>query len=185
VVEEPNREFHGGKARFQVDQFHKLDPIARDVQQFLGNRFSPRGDRVSTIWDDAEELEELDAAGGMGGEDDEDGYPEGAESYRNHKTRERNRKVVELAKLRRFSATGRLECDACSFDFLKFYGERGRGFIEAHHTLPFASQEGPTEVRIKDFALVCSNCHRMLHRMNPLMTAGDLKRHLAAISDQR
>lgn len=185
LSEEPNREFHGEKARFQVAQFHRLDPIASEVKQFLGGRLPPQGDRVSTVWDDAEDFKLIEPAKGMAGDDDEDGYPEGKESYKQHKSRERNRKVVMLAKLRRFKETGKLECEACRFDFVKTYGDRGAGYIEAHHTTPFASTKGITRVQVKDFSLVCSNCHRMLHRLRPMMTAQDLMEHLAATAAQR
>jgi hypothetical protein len=29
---------------------------------------------------------------------------------------------------------GRLICEGCAFDFAEAYGERGQGFMEAHHT---------------------------------------------------
>jgi hypothetical protein len=185
VSKEPNRELHGGKARFQVKKFHKLDSIESDVKQFLAGKLPPQGDRVSAVWDDAKDFKVIEPAKGMGGNDDEDEFPEGKESYKKHKSRERNSKVVKLAKLRRFQETGKLECEACGFDFVKVYGERGKGFIEAHHTIPFASVQGETRVRAKDLALVCSNCHRMLHRLRPLMKAEDLKRHLARVARRR
>jgi 5-methylcytosine-specific restriction enzyme A len=46
-------------------------------------------------------------------------------------------------------------------------GEIGRGFIEAHHLRPIATlEEGvPVEYDVAaDFAVLCSNCHRMIHR---------------------
>ncbi|HEY9013376.1 MAG TPA: HNH endonuclease, partial [Devosia sp.] len=170
---------------FQVARFHRLDPIASEVKQFLGGKLPPQGDRASAVWDDVEDFKIIEPAKGMAGDDDEDGFPEGKESYKQHRSRERNRKAVKLAKLRRFEDTGKLECEACSFDFVKTYGDRAAGFIEAHHTTPFASTKGITRVRVKDFALVCSNCHRMLHRLRPMMTAQDLKEHLAATAARR
>lgn len=81
--------------------------------------------------------------------------------------------------MRLFDRTGRLECVACGFDFAKFYGDCGKGFIEAHHRAPISSRDAPPQVRIKDFALVYSNCHRMLHRISPLMTIAELKERIA------
>jgi hypothetical protein len=52
-------------------------------------------------------------------------------------------------------------------DFSERYGEIGKGFIEAHHLRPIASlQEGiaVTYDIAADFAVLCSNCHRMIHR---------------------
>src|ERR1700730_7855878 len=56
---------------------------------------------------------------------------------------------------------------ACDFDFLKVYGQIGKGFIEAHHLRPIASLDLGIAVSYesaKDFAVLCANCHRMIHR---------------------
>lgn len=72
---------------------------------------------------------------------------------------------------------GRLECEVCGFDFATRYGDLGTGFIEAHHILPLAAA-GPATTRLADLALVCSNCHRMLHRAKPWMTPEELGKRL-------
>jgi predicted HNH restriction endonuclease len=67
-----------------------------------------------------------------------------------------------------------LACKVCGFDFNKFYGEHGAGFIEVHHLKPVSSIRTLTNVSPEnDMTVVCSNCHRMLHRnkdrtLNPL-----------------
>jgi 5-methylcytosine-specific restriction enzyme A len=51
--------------------------------------------------------------------------------------------------------------------FAEKYGKLGSGFIEAHHLRPIASlKEGSAAVYDvkKDLAVLCSNCHRMIHR---------------------
>lgn len=93
-------------------------------------------------------------------EEGEEGSIEGRVLYRVHKTRERNKS--EEKKRAVLEATGRLECEACDFDFLATYGERGRGFAECHHKLPLS--EGTRTTYLRDLAIVCANCHRMLHR---------------------
>jgi 5-methylcytosine-specific restriction protein A len=90
----------------------------------------------------------------------EEGSAEGRVLYRVHRVRER--KKGEEKKQAVLKATGRLECEACGFDFLATYGERGRGFAECHHRLPLA--DGTRTTYLRDLAIVCSNCHRMLHR---------------------
>lgn len=97
-------------------------------------------------------------------EDEESTFPEGAESYKLHKKRERDSKIVVAAKARRFRDTQKLECEICATDFHLVYGELGLGFIEAHHKIPVAQLDGKTPTRVEDLAMVCSNCHRMLHR---------------------
>ena len=70
---------------------------------------------------------------------------------------------------------------ACGFDFEKTYGERGKDYIEVHHVVPLASRDA--EVRIdpaKDLIVVCSNCHRMIHRKkNQVLSLEELKRIIA------
>jgi 5-methylcytosine-specific restriction protein A len=70
-----------------------------------------------------------------------------------------------------------LSCEVCAFDFARTYGKLGEGFIEAHHILPLA-EAGTATTKPADLALVCSNCHRMLHRAKPWLTPEALHAHL-------
>ena len=97
-------------------------------------------------------------------EDDESAFAEGASVYARHKRLERDAAITRQAKAKRLREAGRLECDVCAFDFREAYGPRGDGFIEAHHTVPVAELGGVAKTKLGDIALVCSNCHRMLHR---------------------
>lgn len=108
-------------------------------------------------------------------EDDDAGYPEGKIAYRTHKIIERDPKVIKKAK-DKFSNEhgGHLYCQACNFDFSKFYGSRGADFIEGHHTKLVSEMKEGEETKVEDIALLCSNCHRMIHR-KPLMSVDDLK----------
>lgn len=95
-------------------------------------------------------------------EDDEVGLEvEDARRLREHKRIERNRGLSKKAK----KIHGYI-CKACGFDFEKNYGAIGREFIEAHHLVPIGTLKG-TKVSLspdKDFTVLCSNCHRMIHR---------------------
>jgi len=108
-------------------------------------------------------------------EDDESAFPEGKEKYKQHRYRERDGKIVKRAKAQRLAMTGKLECDVCLLDFARRYGERGKGFIEAHHKLPVSQLDGKKRTKLEDLALVCSNCHRMLHRGQPLLSVEQLR----------
>lgn len=107
-------------------------------------------------------------------EDDEASFPEGKEVYKLHRMRERNVKVVNLAKKRKLQTNPLLPCEICGFSFVKVYGELGKDFIEAHHAIPLSSI-GESETRIEDIVLVCSNCHKMLHRRRPWLSISELK----------
>lgn len=109
-------------------------------------------------------------------EDDESSFPEGKEVYRRHMHRERDSQISKKAKARRLKIDRHLKCDACGFSFRKMYGPRGAGFIEAHHTIPLSELSGTTTTKISDFAMLCSNCHRMIHRSRPWMQLKDIKK---------
>lgn len=100
-------------------------------------------------------------------------FPEGKVLYRMHRLRERNPKLVAQIKKQALK-NGKLECQVCRFDFYKTYGELGKGYIECHHTKPVSSYKDIQKTTIKDLVLVCSNCHRMLHRRRPWLSIEDL-----------
>lgn len=68
-----------------------------------------------------------------------------------------------------------LKCEVCGFSFFEFYGEHGRNFIEAHHKKPISKLTPGSRTHINDIALVCANCHRMLHRGEHSLTLEELK----------
>ncbi|MHA6288668.1 HNH endonuclease [Maricaulis sp. CAU 1757] len=96
-----------------------------------------------------------------------------------HRKRERNRKLIQRAKEKRLGSTGALACDACGFDFLDSYGERGRGFIEVHHTKPVSELRPGETTRLADLALLRANCHRIIHLARPWLSIVELSQLLA------
>lgn len=70
---------------------------------------------------------------------------------------------------------GRLYCEVCGFDFYDIYGEIGLDFLEGHHTIPVSELKDEQVTRVEDIAMVCSNCHRMLHRKRPWLNKEELK----------
>lgn len=108
-----------------------------------------------------------------------DSFPEGKRYQKLHFIRERNPKIVRIAKQNFLQKHGRLFCEVCDFDFEKKYGKHGKGFIEAHHTIPISELKSDgEETKVEDIALVCSNCHRILHRYRPWLSIADLKKLL-------
>jgi 5-methylcytosine-specific restriction protein A len=97
-------------------------------------------------------------------------FQEGAILTRLHKRRERDPKASMKKKAAVLNETGKLECEACGFDFSVNYGELGVGFAECHHRLPLASLGPRTGTRLADLAILCANCHRMIHKTRPLMS---------------
>ena len=112
-----------------------------------------------------------------------EGFPEGKQREKIHKTRERNSFLISDIKNERLEKHGKLDCECCGFNFEEMYGVVGQGFIEAHHTIPIS--ELPVhggETKKDDIALVCSNCHRMIHRMihriRPWLSLTDIRQKI-------
>lgn len=101
---------------------------------------------------------------------------EGQELFVRHLRRERSR-PLRISKLAAVRAAGQpVSCEVCGFDFESTYGALGEGFVEVHHRLPLHAS-GPVTTRLADLALLCSNCHRMIHRARPWL----LPEHLAEV----
>jgi 5-methylcytosine-specific restriction endonuclease McrA len=97
--------------------------------------------------------------------DDQNEFEEGRATYRNHKIRERNPRVVEKAKtLFRKEHHGRIYCEVCGFDFHLVYGALGEDYIEGHHVIPVAELKEGDVTRVEDIVMLCANCHRIMHR---------------------
>ena len=84
-------------------------------------------------------------------------------TFINHRKREWK---LREEKVRRASQKGGLQCEVpgCGFDFFLTYGEIGRDFAIVHHLKPLAARDEGEETRLEDLAIVCANCHAMVHR---------------------
>ncbi len=107
---------------------------------------------------------------GVEPEDESKVFEEGAKKYALHLIKERDSRVSQLAKKNRWKEVGFFACDVCGFDFHKAYGKQGYRYIEAHHTFPVSELKRGQKTKLEDIALVCSNCHRMLHKRRPWIT---------------
>ena len=173
----------------KLGNFQSIDPAYPGVGLQRGNRLE------QVVWDEfasnperlraaaaairalAEAPDRSWAAGAM--EADEAEAPEGRVLFRVHRARERNSALVRRRKQLTMEQLGRLQCEACDFDFSERYGELGEGFIECHHTVPVSRLRPGDRTRLRDLALVCANCHRMLHRGGELVTIAALRATLA------
>lgn len=110
-----------------------------------------------------------------GGQQGDDEALEGKLLTRAHKMRERDQGLAKKKKAQVFENTGKLECEVCGFDFSAKYGELGEGFAECHHTKPLSTLKPGEKTKLSDLAVVCANCHRMLHRAKPWISIEELK----------
>lgn len=99
--------------------------------------------------------------------------------YVYHRKIERNRTAAKNAK--KFHGT---VCQGCNLDFKLRYGEIGAGFIEAHHLKPISSLEEGVAVTYdveSDFAVLCANCHRMIHRTDDPSDLDGFKKRIVGL----
>lgn len=111
-------------------------------------------------------------------ESDEEEGNEGAMLSRVHRYRERNKALVDRKKKQFLATHDRLFCEACGFDFEKVYGERGKDFIECHHTKPVSELSPGEKTKLADLVMLCSNCHRIVHRRKPWLAFDVLRSQL-------
>ena len=105
-------------------------------------------------------------------------FPEGKIVERTHKARERNSKVVEMAKKNFKNKHGKLYCQVCNFDFEENYGTIGKDFIEGHHTIAVSEMPADYKTKPEEIAMLCGNCHRMVHKKRPWLTMEELSKVL-------
>ena len=99
---------------------------------------------------------------------------EGERRLISHLKRERKRAVVEAKKAAVLSSTGGLSCEVCGFDFSATYGSLGEGFCEVHHLSPLSTSDESVTTTLADLAVLCSNCHRIIHRSDPMLSVSEL-----------
>ncbi len=68
-----------------------------------------------------------------------------------------------------------ITCQVCNRTMEEMYGQIGRGYIELHHLKPFCNLEvgGKRKLNSGDFAVLCPNCHRMIHKTKEI---GDIEK---------
>jgi hypothetical protein len=177
--------FASGWATSPVSADHRIEyRIEHFIHPALPERILPlgrlRGMTPAVVWstqrsgiaiqpEDAAAAERLWAGFLQGCEEevalDDTSAAEGEVKYRLalHRARERSLRVAKIRNVLR--REGRLVCEVpgCGFDFHRAYGELGRGFAVVHHLVQLASLEEPRTTKLSDLAIVCSNCHAMIH----------------------
>ncbi|MBQ9432959.1 MAG: HNH endonuclease [Synergistaceae bacterium] len=78
-----------------------------------------------------------------------------------------------------------LRCEVCGFDFGKAYSELGAGYIEVHHKKPISDGERITNLN-EYLVMLCSNCHRMIHRgKDHMITVDELRKLIGSNAQQK
>lgn len=128
------------------------------AQQYTVERLSAK-DSIKAICKENEQIERLEG-----------------EIYRKEALfRKRNSKLIETKKVNSDYC-----CEVCGFSFEKKYGPIGKKYIIAHHLKLIAA--GSRKTLLKDIALLCANCHAMIHTKNPPISVDDLRDSLKSQS---
>ena len=154
----------GGAPTRQVVAEYEANPAKVQAEAKALRAVASPVDEAEPLVDLDDELDELEA-------------PEGRAMLVAHYRRERNRKLREAKLASVIASGGQIDCEVCDFDFGATYGPLGEDFIEVHHVLPL-HVSGETMTRLDDLALLCSNCHRMIHRARPWLTPDELRKLL-------
>jgi 5-methylcytosine-specific restriction protein A len=103
---------------------------------------------------------------------------------RRHVLRERSLEL-RRRKIASVLRAGRgLACEVCGFNFEETYGPRGKGHIDCHHILPL-HVTGIRVTRLADLALLCANCHRMIHVRAPWLSPDQLQQLIVGSRSSR
>lgn len=139
-------------------------PISDQQAEIIFSLLSERNPEIKSIWPDSVQ------ANVQVPDVDEEFFSgvEGGKKVATHIRKERNARLVKAKKQKVLKETGKLVCEACGFDFEATYNGIGKGFCEVHHKKPLSEVEREVETSLEDLAILCSNCHRMIHKTNPL-----------------
>ncbi|RSN64672.1 HNH endonuclease [Actinomadura sp. WAC 06369] len=152
---------NGGVLDLEVLQAFLDDPARMHASAELIRAGVESGTLLDVAWPDAVVDEDVSA-------------PEGSLLLRKHFVRERDPKLRKRRIEQARKQHGDLACEVCGFDFERTYGPRGADYIECHHVVPL-HVSGETKTRLQDLALLCANCHRMVHRASPWPTPEELR----------
>ena len=108
--------------------------------------------------------------------DEQESLVEGAleGALREHAATRYERSRVNRMRCIRYYGT---DCWVCDLSFANAYGAVGSDFIEVHHRVPLSTiAESYVVDPIRDLVPLCSNCHSMIHRRQPVYQPDELRR---------
>lgn len=91
--------------------------------------------------------------------DEDEVFAEGKVVTETHKRRERNPNIRKKL-LVKLAETDSVRCTICGLEPTHPISE---AVFEAHHIIPL-SESGGGQTKLKDMALLCANCHKMVHK---------------------
>lgn len=165
---------HGSSVTFDYEGKHRA--WNKEQGFYLGKMkfVFPNDDRLGipmVLWKDAGKGQKFEAGYGVAELRTETDIStissdEGDVRLATHLKRERNATLRQEKLLDELTKKGKLQCEVCSADLVKQYGKDGLAGYEVHHHIPIS--KGKRETYLKDLAILCANCHRVIHSTKPL-----------------
>ena len=84
----------------------------------------------------------------------------------------RGKKIADV-----LARIGHLECEGCKTAHETLHGRKAHGMYDVHHRKPIS--EGQRETKLDDLAVLCASCHRLIHRIAPMMTVEEFAAYYA------
>lgn len=193
ILDQMNSQIQGSKInrRTPASIVMKLSNFLRFDSRYIGKGLTKGSKLENLVWEDfsAKQLELNNIASQIKdliknskvfiptfiNEEDDEEFEEGRILTKLHKYRERNQKLIKKKKDKILKETGKLVCEVCNFDFEEKYGELGKDYIECHHNKPIFSFKENETTKLSDLSILCSNCHRMVHRIRPWKSTEEMK----------
>jgi len=108
---------------------------------------------------------------------------EGGKKLTLHFRLERNRGLIIAKKKKVLAETGRLACEACAFNFADKYGSAASNFCEVHHRKRLADLDEISVTTLEDLAIICSNCHSIIHLLRPMPSIEEFRKQFRVRGD--
>ena len=145
----------------QVDSGKGLDHVSRTDREVWA-AFGARPSEVATLAARIREVAGQTPEGSLPPLAADEEFFEGRLMTVQHQRRERSPKLRRKL-LEHRAKRGALRCDGCDWSPGIIDAMIADAAFEAHHLAPLAST-GPTSNAVKDLALLCATCHRLVHR---------------------
>ncbi len=154
-----------------IAQIRNLDELKLEIWHFFSEYFIPTERKSFDVFETMLQSVDLDVP--------ELSVNEGKLKLITHYIKERN-PIIVREKKKQAIQNNILYCEVCSFSFKGTYDAE---YIECHHINPISESNGEIETMLSDLALVCANCHRMLHKMhnNRYLTIEQLRERMISL----
>lgn len=146
--------------------------------QLKSDVFGPSNEASATTLIEVAKLPEVEEEGEEVEEGEEEDIVgrEGNILTRMHVYRERDRTFARKVREHyRRLGNGKLICEVCGLDPTTIYGQPGDRSIEGHHTVPIEELQPDSETTVDEMAMVCANCHRVIHSKKPCFSIDEVR----------